>query len=112
MTREVQRQLDAWRGDLLSKSQLRSAAIRAHHDGTGWFAFHGQYVREIAACEPWDLRQQSVLARELSLLVTSGDLDGHRAVGDWWEDDAKIAYPASDDTTVAKLQLSFPEVRA
>ena len=61
-----------------------------------------------------DLSRRSALARRLSLLVVAGDLDGDRPAGEadpWLADDEPV-YPAADDRTAARLQITFPEVRA
>jgi hypothetical protein len=87
----------------MTRKQLERAAIAAHRDGTGWPEFWDTHAADIVRAEPWDREGRRKLVTRLSLLVTAGDLDGQRPAGDWWEDAAPPAYPATDHSTVARL---------
>jgi hypothetical protein len=91
--------------------QLQAAAIAAHRDGTGWPEFWDTHAADIVRAEPWDADARRKLITRLSLLVTAGDLDGHRPPSDpepWLKDDVPAEPNKPHDTRTAARLLWQP----
>ncbi len=88
----------------MNRKELETAAIDAHQGGRTWPEFWPTVAGDVAALE-LDYYARGQLIHRLVGLVASGDTDGMTAAGDAapWEAGDQAAYPAADDTTVARL---------
>ena len=87
--------------------QLEAVAVAAHIRGDDWNTFWQRHAPDVAALE-LDYYARGQLVHRLVGLLTSGDCDGQRPAGDRlpWADSEPPSYPASDDSTVARLLWS------
>ena len=95
----------------MNRKNLESAAVAAHAAGMDWAEFWPTVAGDVGALG-LDYYARGQLVHRLIGLVASGDCDGMTAAGDWFADDGAPTYPASDDGTAARLQITFPGVGA
>jgi hypothetical protein len=85
---------------------LEQAAIKAFNVGTSWATFWAQHAQEVKAAEPYNVRRFHSLYMRLLSLVTSGNDNGTRSIGEdtepWERDDQEQSQP---DDTVTKARL-------
>jgi hypothetical protein len=96
---------------IVTSQHLEQLALAAHARADTWNDFHGRYGADIVRAEPWDADARRKLMTRLSLLVTAGDLDGHRPPSDpepWLKDDVPAEPNKPHDTRTAARLLWQP----
>jgi hypothetical protein len=106
---------------LLSRSDLESAAVRAHADGDTWQTFWHRHGADVAALDSWDRAAYHRLVRRLSYLLTCGDTAGMVPVAATWgqpepweldDDTPVVPVLVISDTHTAARCLWIPEATA
>ena len=97
----------------MTTNDLERLALDAHNSGEPWAVFWQRHEGDVRRLHPWNRQRFGRLYLRLFSLLTSGDLDGDRAVGDpepWATDDEadQQGEPTPSDThTSARFQGTF-----